>query len=81
MLEKILFKVQDIKIKFRLWKIGKEKFNIQISFPDGVLYIGLYGIIFKTNSELWEIKQLWRGSDIWYPTNSLIEVNEKYHLI
>lgn len=81
MLEKILFKVQNIKVKFRLWFYGKEKFNIQISFPDGVLYIGLYGIIFKTNSELWELKQLWRESDIWHPTNSLIEVNEKYHLI
>lgn len=81
MLEKIFFKMDAIKTKLRLWYYGREKLNIQIKVKEGILYIGLYGIIFKTFPELWSIKQVWRESDLWHPTNSLIEVNAKYHLI
>ena len=54
---------------------------LNINTKNGVLYIGKYGIIYKTNRELDEIKQAWRKCSFWHPTNSLIEVNCKYNLV
>lgn len=45
-----------------------------INLKSGAFYIGKNGIMFRTWKQLNALKQIWRESPNWHPTESLFDI-------